>query len=53
MTDFAAGVVHGLLVVVSPEGWRVRRKGTVLASGNETGAEGLRQAWSAVERIGR
>jgi hypothetical protein len=46
--DFAALAVDGLRVSVSPNGWRVARRGRLLASGRETGKAGFRLAMRAV-----
>ncbi len=45
---FSAGVIHGMLVTVTPDGWRVARRGAPVASGPETGNVGLALALSAV-----
>ncbi len=50
VTDFYAGhtpAPHRLLVRVSPQGWRVSRNGIELATGPETGPQGLQLAWKA------
>ncbi len=50
MIDFHVTIIHGLRIRVSPEGWRVSRKGAELATGPETGKAGLALAFSAAEK---
>ena len=51
--DFSAGIVHGLLVTVTPDGWSVRRRGRLIASGVERGAVGLSLALDAAGGLAR
>ncbi len=39
-----------VLVTVTPEGWKIRRLGVVLATGSETGHTGRRKALEALAR---
>lgn len=52
MTDFHVTIIHGLRIRVSPEGWKVSRRGAELGSGPETGAKGLTLAFLAAEKAG-
>ena len=48
---FEAGIVRGLLVLVTPDGWRVRLRGALVACGPESGAAGVRAALDAIGRL--